>query len=61
MLRVSLVGLGCTTVMSPETAAIAAAQIFSLSDHMIWSRIHTKQLNTWIELKGADRKVRDGK
>lgn len=52
-------GLGCATVISPEAAALQAAQILSLHDHMIWSRLRTKQLNTWAALKMADKKARD--
>ncbi|KAK3099600.1 hypothetical protein FSP39_006889 [Pinctada imbricata] len=54
-------GLGCSTVMYPEAAGQCAAQILSLSDHIIWSKIRAKQLNTWIGLKTADRKCRKDK
>nr|XP_006815446.1 PREDICTED: multifunctional protein ADE2-like [Saccoglossus kowalevskii] len=54
-------GLGCTTVLSPEGAGLAAAQILSLNDHMIWARLHCKQLNTWIGLIKADKNVRNDK
>lgn len=50
-------GLGCTTVLSPESAALAAAQILSLTDHVIWSRLKAQQLNRWIDLKKADAKI----
>jgi phosphoribosylaminoimidazole carboxylase/phosphoribosylaminoimidazole-succinocarboxamide synthase len=52
-------GLGCSTVMSPDAAGLAAAQILGLSDHVIWSKVRAKQLNTWIGLKVADKKTRD--
>ncbi|KAI4485032.1 hypothetical protein M0802_012824 [Mischocyttarus mexicanus] len=48
-------GLGCTTVVYPESAAIAAAQIHSLHDHMVWSKLRAKQLNNFITLKKADK------
>ncbi|XP_070552677.1 multifunctional protein ADE2-like [Ptychodera flava] len=54
-------GLGCATVMSPEAAGLAAAQILSLNDHVIWSRLRAKQVNTWIGLIHADKKVRNDK
>ncbi|OWF52899.1 multifunctional protein ADE2-like [Mizuhopecten yessoensis] len=54
-------GLGCATVMYPEAAGLAAAQILSLTDHVIWSKIRAKQLNTWVGLKQADRKMRNDK
>lgn len=51
-------GLGCGTVLSAEAAALNAAQILGLSDHVIWSKLRASQLNTWIGLKMADKKVR---
>ncbi|XP_077983789.1 multifunctional protein ADE2-like [Glandiceps talaboti] len=52
-------GLGCATVLSPEAAGLNAAQILSLNDHMIWARLRAKQLNTWVGLVLADKKVRN--
>lgn len=52
-------GLGCATVMFPEAAALCAAQILALNDHVIWSNVRAKQLNTWIGLKEADKKSRN--
>ncbi|CAH1270671.1 PAICS [Branchiostoma lanceolatum] len=54
-------GLGCTTVLSPDAAVLAAAQILSLSDHMIWSRLRCKQLYTFLGLKDSDKEVRKDK
>jgi len=51
-------GLGCTTVLFPEAAALAAAQILGLKDHVIWSTLRCEQMNTWIGLKKADMKIR---
>lgn len=48
-------GLGCTTVLSPEGAGLAAAQMIALSDHVVWSRLKAAQLNRWVELKHADQ------
>lgn len=56
-----LTGLGCATVMFPEAAALCAAQILALNDHVIWSNVRAKQLNTWIGLKEADKKSRNDK
>ncbi|XP_059139797.1 multifunctional protein ADE2-like [Physella acuta] len=50
-------GLGCTTVTDPEAAALAAAQILALTDHMIWSKLRARQLNTWVALVEADKKL----
>lgn len=38
-------GLGCTTVLYPETAALAAAQAIALSDYIVWARLRAKRLN----------------
>ena len=45
--------------MTPEAAALQAAQIIALSDHLVWSRLRVRQLNAWISLKIADRKSRE--
>jgi phosphoribosylaminoimidazole carboxylase/phosphoribosylaminoimidazole-succinocarboxamide synthase len=50
-------GLGCSTVTSPEAAALAAAQMLALNDHLLWAKLRTNQLNTWIELKKADARM----
>ncbi|XP_043479996.1 multifunctional protein ADE2-like [Leptopilina heterotoma] len=51
-------GLGCTTVVYPESAALAAAQIHALNDHLVWSRLRVKKLTNFITLKRADVKMR---
>lgn len=51
-------GLGCTTVAYPESAALAAAQIHALNDHLVWSRLRVKQLNNFVSLKKADIAMR---
>jgi len=52
-------GLGCTTVLYPESAALAAAQIHALHDHLVWSRLRVKQLTNFITLKKADANLRE--
>lgn len=52
-------GLGCTTVVNPESAALAAAQIHALHDHIIWSRLRVKKFNNFLALKMADKMIRD--
>lgn len=54
-------GLGCATVMSPEAAALNAAQTLSLSDHVIWSKLRAQRLATWVNLIRDDKKLRDDK
>jgi len=51
-------GLGCGTVMSPDSAALNAATILGLTDHVIWGKLRAKQLNTWVDLIRADRNLR---
>ncbi|KAG8236562.1 hypothetical protein J437_LFUL017018, partial [Ladona fulva] len=48
-------GLGCATVVYPEAAALMAAQIHALKDHLIWSRLRVRQLQTIASLKAADK------
>lgn len=52
-------GLGCSTVVYPESAALAAAQIHALNDHLVWSRLRVKKLTNFITLKQADVKMRN--
>ncbi|KAK7874428.1 hypothetical protein R5R35_001523 [Gryllus longicercus] len=52
-------GLGCTTVVYPESAALAAAQIHALHDYLVWSHLRVKQLNNFVTLKVADKMIRD--
>jgi len=47
-------GLGCSTCITPDSAALAAASILSLHDHMVWSRLRAAQLKNWVTLKKAD-------
>ena len=51
-----LAGLGCSTVIAPEAAALAAAQIIGLTNHVVWSSLRGRQLNTAIKLAAADAK-----
>lgn len=53
-------GLGCSTVIQPEAAALCAAQILSLHDHVIWAKLRAKQMNTWVDLIRADKKMQNG-
>lgn len=50
-------GLGCSTVLSPDSAAQHAVQILGLSDHLVWAKLRASMLNTWISLKQADQKL----
>ncbi|XP_017757290.1 PREDICTED: multifunctional protein ADE2 isoform X2 [Eufriesea mexicana] len=52
-------GIGCTTVAYPESAALAAAQIHALHNHMVWARLRVKQLMNYIALKQVDAKLKD--
>jgi len=52
-------GLGCSTVLYPEAAALNAAQMLGLTDHLIWSRLRVRALNLYLNLKAADKKIRE--
>ncbi|XP_011853827.1 PREDICTED: multifunctional protein ADE2 isoform X1 [Mandrillus leucophaeus] len=54
-----IIGLGCSTILSPEGSAQFAAQIFGLNNHLVWSKLRASILNTWISLKQADKKIRE--
>lgn len=54
------IGLGCSTILSPEGSAQFAAQIFGLNNHLVWAKLRASILNTWIFLKQADKKIREG-
>ena len=48
-------GLGCSTVIYPEAAAICAAQMLALNDPLIWARLRVRQCHIWADLKkGTD-------
>lgn len=48
-------GLGCTTVIYPEAAALAAAQIHAMHNHLVWARLRAEQLNNFLNLKQNDK------
>jgi len=50
-------GLGCTTTILPDGAAMAAAQILGMTDHCIWSRLRGHRLNIAVSLMHNDKKV----
>ncbi|CAG9770273.1 unnamed protein product [Ceutorhynchus assimilis] len=52
-------GLGCSTVVYPETAALAAAQSIALSNYIVWSKLRVKRLNNYKTLPQADEEVRN--
>lgn len=49
-------GLGCTTALNPDGAAVAAAQILALNDHVIWGCLRGKRIEMMLCLKEADMK-----
>ncbi|EFN66184.1 Multifunctional protein ADE2 [Camponotus floridanus] len=51
-------GLGCTTVIYPEAAAFAAAQIHAMHNHLVWAHLRVKQLDNFLSLKRGDSKLR---
>ncbi|XP_043207430.1 multifunctional protein ADE2-like [Amphibalanus amphitrite] len=47
-------GLGCSTVLYPEAAALAAAAVFGMHDPTLWSRLAVRRLTSWCKLNAAD-------
>lgn len=52
-------GLGCTTVVYPESAALAAAQSIALTNYIVWARLRARRLNNYKTLPKADEEVRN--
>jgi len=52
-------GLGCVTVLYPEAAALAAAQMLGLTHHVVWGRLRARALNNVLSIKAADKKLRE--
>jgi phosphoribosylaminoimidazole carboxylase/phosphoribosylaminoimidazole-succinocarboxamide synthase len=52
--------LSCTTILQPEAAALSAANIFGLQDHMVWGRLRIKQLLNHVKLMKADKGLEAG-
>lgn len=50
-------GLGSSTIISPEGAALNAASIFALTDHNVWMKLRALHVNTWVDLRKADKKI----
>ncbi|XP_055615801.1 bifunctional phosphoribosylaminoimidazole carboxylase/phosphoribosylaminoimidazole succinocarboxamide synthetase [Toxorhynchites rutilus septentrionalis] len=51
-------GLGCATVLYPEAAALNAAQILGLDNILVWARLRVKQLDNFVVLMLADKRLR---
>ncbi|KAJ2946685.1 hypothetical protein O0L34_g12746 [Tuta absoluta] len=52
-------GLGCATVIYPDSAALMAAQIIGLQDYLVWARLRVKQLEMAHSLRQADKKIKN--
>ena len=50
-------GLGCTTIIDAEGAALAAAQILGMTDHCIWSKLRGRRLNNALKLMHDDKQL----
>lgn len=48
-------GLGCSTVISPEGAALHAAQIIAHTNYVILGKLKVKQLNNYVRIKESDK------
>ncbi|CAH1119312.1 unnamed protein product [Phaedon cochleariae] len=52
-------GLGCATVVYPETAALMAAQSLALNNYIIWSKLRVRRLGFFDSLPRADKEFRN--
>lgn len=50
-------GLGCSTVLSPDEAALCAAKTLATTDHMVWGKVLVEQLNNYITIYKSDKKI----
>ncbi|KAG9510620.1 Transcription initiation factor TFIID subunit 6, partial [Fragariocoptes setiger] len=50
-------GLGCTTILGAENAALATAQILANNDAYVWSRIKTQQTLAALDLISVDESL----
>ena len=48
-------GLGCSTVINPESAALHAAQIIAHTNYVILGKLKVRQLNNYIRIKQSDK------
>ena len=47
-------GLGCSTVLYPEAAALCAAQSLALHDAQLWAKLRARRCNNVVGLIEAD-------
>ncbi|CAG9856586.1 unnamed protein product [Phyllotreta striolata] len=52
-------GLGCTTVIYPESAALAAAQSIAMHNYIVWSKLRLRRLGFFEVLGKADKTMRN--
>lgn len=50
-------GMGCSTTVGPECAAISAAQVIAQHDVLLWGRLRAKKLQHIVSLYDADKKI----
>ncbi|KAJ8962031.1 hypothetical protein NQ314_005813 [Rhamnusium bicolor] len=50
-------GLGCSTVIYPETAALVAAQSIALHNYIVWSKLRVKRLGFFKSLTKCDKEL----
>ncbi|CAK1548075.1 unnamed protein product [Leptosia nina] len=51
-------GLGCATVIYPDSAALMAAQIIGLQDYIVWARLRVKKIEMAASLRVSDKNIR---
>eukprot|EP01027_Heterolobosea_sp_BB2_P009610 GEZU01014154.1.p1 GENE.GEZU01014154.1~~GEZU01014154.1.p1 ORF type:complete len:433 (-),score=154.22 GEZU01014154.1:92-1390(-) len=48
-------GLGCSTVLEPEAAALAATSMFGLTDYVLWAKVKSNQIAMAYKLAKDNR------
>lgn len=51
-------GMGCTTILGPENAALAAAQIIGNQVPLVWAKIRSKQAYTIVKMVHDDHALK---
>ena len=50
-------GLGCVTAMTPDVAALSAAQMLAHNNVNIWGKLRINQLRNWMNVKKSNIKL----
>ena len=51
-------GLGCVTALSPDVAALSAAQMLAHENVNVWGRLRVGQLQNWLNVKTSNMELK---